>query len=49
MPVPDKVLQLIENFERNIGAYKNQSYNETQLRRERRYANLEVCQRRKRS
>jgi len=34
MPVPDKVLQLIENFERNIESYKNQSYNEAQLRRE---------------
>ncbi len=34
MPLPDKVLQLIENFERNIESYKNQSYNETQLRRE---------------
>jgi len=32
--VPSKVLELIETFDRNIEAYKNQQYNETQLRRE---------------
>jgi len=34
MPVPRNVLKLIENFERNIESYKNQYYNEMQLRRE---------------
>jgi len=33
MPAPDNVLKLIENFDRNIESYKNQSYNEAQLRR----------------
>ena len=32
--VPSKVLELIETFDRNIEAYKDQQYNETQLRRE---------------
>ena len=34
MAVPKQVLQLVETFDRNIEAYKNQQYNETQLRRE---------------
>jgi len=34
MAVPERVLQLIETFDRNIEAYKDQRYNETQLRRE---------------
>jgi len=32
--VPSKVLELIETFDRNIETYKDQQYNETQLRRE---------------
>ncbi len=32
--VPSKVVELIENFDRNIEAYHSQQYNETQLRRE---------------
>ena len=32
--VPSRVVELIETFERNIEAYKNQQYNEAQLRRE---------------
>ena len=32
--VPSKVLELIETFDQNIEAYKDQQYNETQLRRE---------------
>jgi len=34
MAVPKQVSQLIEIFDRNIEAYKDQRYNETQLRRE---------------
>jgi type I restriction-modification system DNA methylase subunit len=34
MPVPQTVLTLIENFERNIDAYRNGQYNETQVRRD---------------
>jgi len=34
MAVPKQVVQLVETFDRNIEAYKNQQYNETQLRRE---------------
>ena len=34
MSIPDKVLQLIERFERNRQAYLSGQYNETQLRRE---------------
>jgi len=32
--VPSRVLELIETFDRNIDAYKNQQYNEAQLRSE---------------
>ncbi len=32
--VPPRVVELVETFERNIEAYKNQQYNEAQLRRE---------------
>ena len=32
--VPPRVVELIETFDRNIEAYKNQQYNEAQLRRE---------------
>lgn len=32
--IPDKILELIERFQRNTDAYKSSSYNETQLRRE---------------
>jgi type I restriction-modification system DNA methylase subunit len=34
MPVPQTVLTLIENFERNLDAYRNGKYNETQVRRD---------------
>ena len=34
MPVPQAVLTLIENFERNLDAYRNGQYNETQVRRD---------------
>ena len=34
MPTPQSVLTLIENFERNLDAYRNSKYNETQVRRD---------------
>ena len=34
MPVPQTVLTLIENFERNLDAYRDGKYNETQVRRD---------------
>ena len=34
MSVPDKVLGLVERFERNLPDYKRGKYNETQVRRE---------------
>ncbi len=34
MPAPQAVLTLIENFERNLDAYRNGKYNETQVRRD---------------
>ena len=34
MPVPEKILQLVERFDANIADYKSSSYNETQTRRE---------------
>ncbi len=34
MPAPQTVLTLIENFERNLDAYRNGQYNETQVRRD---------------
>ncbi len=34
MPVPQTVLTLIENFERNLDAYRTGQYNETQVRRD---------------
>ncbi|HUX30543.1 MAG TPA: N-6 DNA methylase [Thiobacillus sp.] len=34
MPAPQSVLALIENFERNLDAYRNGKYNETQVRRD---------------
>src|SRR5450759_4655995 len=34
MPAPQIVLNLIENFERNLDAYRNGKYNETQVRRD---------------
>ncbi len=34
MTVPDKILELIERFDRNLEAYKQGTYNETQIRRE---------------
>ncbi len=34
MPAPQKILDLIERFERNIEDYKTGKYNETQVRRE---------------
>ncbi len=34
MGVPEKIRQLVETFDRNIETYKNQGYNETQIRRE---------------
>ncbi len=32
--MPKQINELIERFDRNIGSYRNQAYNETQLRRE---------------
>lgn len=34
MPIPDKILELVDRFSRNIDAYKQGHYNETQTRRE---------------
>ena len=34
MAAPDKVLELVERFDRNLEAYKQGKYNETQVRRE---------------
>lgn len=34
MPAPDKVLELVDRFDRNLNAYKQGRYNETQVRRE---------------
>jgi len=34
MPAPKDILDLVERFQRNLGAYKSKGYNETQLRRE---------------
>jgi predicted type IV restriction endonuclease len=34
MTVPQTVLTLVENFERNLDAYRNGKYNETQVRRD---------------
>ncbi len=34
MTVPAKVLELVERFDRNLDAYKQGKYNETQVRRE---------------
>ena len=34
MPIPETVLALIENFERNLDAYRAGHYNETQVRRD---------------
>lgn len=34
MPAPHAVLTLVENFERNLDAYRNGQYNETQVRRD---------------
>ncbi len=34
MPVPQEVIKLIENFERNLEAYRSGKYNETQVRRD---------------
>ncbi|ODS34438.1 MAG: hypothetical protein SCARUB_00449 [Candidatus Scalindua rubra] len=34
MPVPAKILDLVERFDRNLDAYKQGRYNETQIRRE---------------
>ncbi len=34
MPAPNEVLKLIENFERNLDAYRGGKYNETQVRRD---------------
>ena len=34
MPVPDKILELVDRFDRNIDAYKQGKYNETQTRGE---------------
>ena len=34
MPAPQTILTLIENFERNLDAYRNGQYNETQVRRD---------------
>jgi hypothetical protein len=31
---PERVIELVETFDRNIEAYRSQQYNETQLRRE---------------
>lgn len=34
MPAPNEVLKLVENFERNLDAYRSGKYNETQVRRD---------------
>ena len=34
MPVPTELLDLIDRFERNLDAYRDGKYNETQVRRE---------------
>jgi hypothetical protein len=34
MSVPQAVLALVENFERNLDAYRSGQYNETQVRRD---------------
>ena len=34
MPAPKEVIKLIENFERNLDAYRSGKYNETQVRRD---------------
>ena len=34
MTVPAKILELVEQFDRNLDAYKQGKYNETQIRRE---------------
>lgn len=34
MPAPQAVLTLVENFERNLDAYRDGKYNETQVRRD---------------
>jgi type I restriction-modification system DNA methylase subunit len=34
MPAPQEVIKLIENFERNLDAYRSGKYNETQVRRD---------------
>ncbi|MFQ5965825.1 MAG: hypothetical protein ACE5KZ_16255 [Candidatus Scalinduaceae bacterium] len=34
MAVPAKILELVERFDRNLDAYKEGRYNETQIRRE---------------
>lgn len=34
MTVPTKILELVERFDRNLDAYKEGRYNETQIRRE---------------
>jgi type I restriction-modification system DNA methylase subunit len=34
MPAPQEVINLIENFERNLDAYRGGKYNETQVRRD---------------
>ncbi|MBI5438918.1 MAG: hypothetical protein HY936_08245 [Nitrosomonadales bacterium] len=34
MPAPSTVLALVENFERNLDAYRSGQYNETQVRRD---------------
>ncbi len=32
--VPDQLIELVERFDRNIDSYRNQNYNETQVRKE---------------
>ncbi len=34
MTVPTKILELVKRFDRNLDAYKQGKYNETQIRRE---------------
>jgi hypothetical protein len=34
MPAPQEIIKLIENFERNLDAYRSGKYNETQVRRD---------------
>ena len=34
MPIPDKVLELVDRFDYNLTDYKSGKYNETQVRRE---------------